>query len=128
MKTTAFILAFCLVSALVCYPFLKKEFNGDNIRISVSESGDRYKLSADYPKNKTRRVQQYLDDCLQPSGMSFVNARLDGELSPGNGMHFYIDNAPGSLSLRFDRRKNSAAAYRKIKKMGEGLNTILTKP
>jgi hypothetical protein len=127
MKTTAFLLAFCLVSALVSYPFFKKKFNGDNISISVSESDDRYKISADYPKNKTRRIQQYLDDCLQPSGMSFVNARIDGDISPGNGMHFYIDTAPGSLTIRFDRRKNSATAYRKMKQMGEGLGEIVTK-
>lgn len=128
MKTTAFILAFCLVSALVSYPFLKKEFNGDNIRISVSESDGRYRISADYPTGKTHRIQQYLDDCLQPSGMSFVNARIDGDISPGNGMHFYIDTTPGSLTIKFDRRKNSAVAYRKMKKMGEGLNEIIIKP
>jgi len=128
MKTTAFLIAFCLVSALVSYPFLKKEFNGDNISISVSESAGHYKISADYPKSKTRRLQQYLDDCLQPSGMSFVNARIDGDISPGNGMHFYIDSAPGSLTIKFDRRKNSAAAFRKMKKMSEGLNEIITKP
>lgn len=127
MKTTAFLLVFCLVSALVSYPFFKKKFNEDNIRISVSESDDRYKISADYPKNKTRRIQKYLDECLQPSGMSFVNARIDGDISPGNGMHFYIDTAPGSLTIRFDRRKNSATAYRKMKQMGEGLGEIVTK-
>ncbi len=128
MKTTAFLIAICLASALVAYPFFRKEFNGDNISISVSESDDRYKISADYPKSKTRRIQQYLDDCLQPSGMSFINARIDGDISPGNGMYFYIDTAPGSLDIMFDRRKNSASAYRKMKKMGEELKEIITKP
>ncbi|WP_428656434.1 hypothetical protein [Runella sp.] len=126
MKTFAFLIAFCLVSALISYPFLKQELNGDNLSISVSESDDMYKISADYPEEKTRKMQRFLDDHLEPSGMSFVNAQLDGDIAPDNGMHFYIKASPGTLRIKFDKRKNSAASYRRMKKMGEELKGLLT--
>lgn len=125
MKTLAFLIAFCLVSALVSYPFLKQELNGDNLSISVSDSEEWYKISADYPEDKTRKMQRFLDDHLDPSGMSFVNAQIDADIAPDNGMYFYIKSSPGTLRIKLDKRKNSAASLRKMKKLGEDLKDLL---
>ena len=90
MKTAAFFMTFCLVIVMASLPFLTKKINGDNISISVSESEDWYKLTADYPEEKTRKVQRCLDEYLEPSGMSFVNARIDGDIALDNKARFYM--------------------------------------
>ncbi|HAK78059.1 MAG TPA: hypothetical protein DCR35_06360 [Runella sp.] len=121
MKTTVFFATFCIIVGIASLPYFVKEANGDNISISVSDSDDMYKVSADYPKDKARNVQKCLDKCLDPSGMSFVNAEIDGDINPGNGMFFHIKSSPGKLRIKFDKRKNSASSLRKMKQLGEEL-------
>ncbi|MFN8347340.1 MAG: hypothetical protein U0X91_20215 [Spirosomataceae bacterium] len=125
MKTAAFLMTFCLVAAMACLPYLFKKINGNDISITVNESDDRFNISADFPEDKTRKVQRCLDKGLEPEGMSFVNARIDGDISPGNGMLFYIKISPGHLHIKMDKRKNSAATYRKMKELGEDLKEVL---
>lgn len=121
MKTTVFFATFCIIVGIASLPYFVKEANGDNISISVSDSDNVYKVSADYPKDKARNVQKCLDKCLDPSGMSFVNTELDADINPGNGMFFYIKSSPGKLRIKFDKRKNSASSLRKMKQLGEEL-------
>lgn len=125
MKTAAFFMTFCLVIVMASLPFLTKKINGDNISISVSESEDWYKLTADYPEEKTRKVQRCLDEYLEPSGMSFVNARIDGDIKLDNKTYFYINTSPGTLKIKLDKRKNTTASYRRMKKLSEGLKEVL---
>lgn len=125
MKTAAFFMTFCLVIIMACLPYLTKKIDRDNISISVSESDEWYKISADYPEKKTRKVQHCLDEYLEPSGMSFVNARIDGDIKLDNKTYFYINTSPGTLKIKLDKRKNTAASYRRMKKLSEGLKEIL---
>ncbi len=127
MKTATLFLALCMISAVFFYSFVKKDSNSDNISISVNESDDQYRLSAEYPEKQTRKVQRYLDDYLEPSGnMSFVNAEIDATMKLDNSMTFHIKSSPGTLRIKFDKRKNSADAYRRMKKLGDELKTLLT--
>lgn len=125
MKTAAFLMTFCLVILMACLPYLTKKINGDNISISVSESDDWYKITADYPEEQTRKVQRCLDEYLEPSGMSFVNARIDGDIALDNKANFYIRTSPGTLNIKLDKQKNSTASYRRMKKLGEELKEVL---
>jgi hypothetical protein len=125
MKTAAFLMTFCLVIVMACLPYLTKKINGDDISITVSESDDWYRISADYPEEKTRKVQRCMDEYLEPSGMSFVNARIDGDMKLDNKAHFYINTSPGTLKIKLDKHKNSMASYRRMKKLGEELKDVL---
>lgn len=125
MKTAAFLMTFCLVIIMACLPYLTKKINGDDISITVSESEDWYKISADYPEEQTRKVQRCMDEYLEPSGMSFVNARIDGDIALDNKANFYINTSPGTLKIKLDKQKNSTASYRRMKKLGEELKDIL---
>lgn len=125
MKTAAFLMTFCLVIVMACLPYLTKKINGDDISITVSESDDWYRISADYPEEKTRKVQRCMDEYLEPSGMSFVNARIDGDMKLDNKAYFYINTSPGTLKIKLDKHKNSMASYRRMKKLGEELKDVL---
>jgi hypothetical protein len=125
MKTAAFLMTFCLVIIMASLPFLTKKINSDNISITVSEDEDWYKITADYPEVKTRKVQECLDEYLEPSGMSFVNARIDGDIALDNKAHFYINTSPGILKIKLDKQKNSTASYRRMKKLGQRLKDVL---
>ena len=49
--------------------------NKGSISISHSESGDLYKFVAQFPKDRTKEVQRYLDDKLDNrSDFSFENS------------------------------------------------------
>jgi hypothetical protein len=125
MKTAAFLMTFCLVIIMACLPYLTKKINGDDISITVSESEDWYKISADYPEEKTGKVQRSMDEYLEPSGMSFVNARIDGNIVLDNKSNFYLKTSPGILKIKLDKHKNSMASYRRMKKLGEELKDLL---
>lgn len=127
MKTAAFLMTFCLVIVMACLPYLTKKINGngDNLKFTVSESDDWYRISADYPEKKTRKVQRCLDEYLEPSGMSFVNARIDGDIALDNKANFYINTSPGTLKIKLDKHKNSTASYRRMKKLSEELKDVL---
>ena len=90
MKTAAFFMTFCLVIIMVGFSYFTRKADSDNLKITVSESEEWYKITADYPEKKTRKVQHCLDEYLEPSGMSFVNARIDGDIALENKVNFYI--------------------------------------
>ncbi|MEI7584942.1 hypothetical protein [Runella sp.] len=123
MKTAAFLMTFCLVIVMACLPYAVKKINGNDI--TVSESEDQYKISADYPEEKSGKVQRCLDEYLEPSGMSFVNARIDGDIALDNKANFYINTSLGTLKIKLDKQKNSTASYRRMKKLGEALKVLL---
>ena len=123
MKTAAFLMTFCLVIVMACLPYAVKKINGNDI--TVSESEDQYKISADYPEEKSGKVQRCLDEYLEPSGMSFVNARIDGDIALDNKANLYINTSLGTLKIKLDKQKNSTASYRRMKKLGEALKVLL---
>ena len=126
MKKTYLLIAFCSLAAstIVSFPYLKKKFNGDNINISVKESTDEYKFSADFNENQSMKVQQFMDDFLDQH--TFTNAEIDADITLDDKTKFYVKAFPGELRIKLNKRKNSIESYRKIKKMGEGIKQILT--
>lgn len=57
--------------------------------------------------------------------MSFVNTRIDGQLTLDDRTTFTISKYPGMLEIDFDKRKNSADSYAEIKALAEGLRSAL---
>ncbi len=123
MKKTNLLLAFCMLAAIASFPFLKKEMNRDNINISVKESTDEYKFSAEFNEKRSKKVQQFMDDFLDQN--TFRNAELDADITLDDGTKFYIELHPGEIKIKLNKRKNSLESYQKIKKMGEEIKQIL---
>jgi hypothetical protein len=84
-------------------------------------------MNAYFPKNKTRDVDEYMDDRIgRRSKMSFVNSRIDGTIALDDHTKFYIKKSPGVLEIKLDKDENSDEAYHEIKLMCQGIKKILT--
>lgn len=102
--------------------------NKNNIHIKVSESEHNYSLDAKYKESETRAIDNYLDDHLgKGNHISFINTRINADLTLNDGTKFYMDKAPGKLIIKFNKDENSMASYINIKDLAEGLKPIMSK-
>lgn len=125
MKKLNYFLGFILFATLVSFPFLKKEMNGDNIKVSVNETKEEYRFEAHFNKDKSDAVSEYMDEYLDQK--IFENAEVDAELTLDDRTKIYAKTYAGEVEIRLNKQRNSRESYEKIKKMGEGIKRILTK-
>jgi hypothetical protein len=98
--------------------------NGRNTSIRVKENGRIYEIKASYAKNKTYRIQRFIDQELHTRDV-FSNARMDGDITLDDRSNFYVQAYPGKLIIRMDRRENDPEAYYRLKSLGEKLKRKL---
>jgi len=82
-------------------------------------------MKAYFGRNKTAKVERYMDDVLASGNMSFRNTRIDGQITLDDNSTFYIKKHRGYLYIKLDKYKNSDEAFYKIKSMCEGIKEIL---
>jgi hypothetical protein len=126
MKTSFFITAFCILSLSVFLLWTKFEVNNHDISISVKEDDDTYQFYASYDAGNTRRVQQYINNSIEPNGLfKSEDDRFDVTTSLVDNTQFYIKESPGRLKIELNKRKNSTASYYRIKRMCEGIKNLI---
>ncbi|MCW3088022.1 MAG: hypothetical protein JWQ78_1408 [Sediminibacterium sp.] len=126
MKKFLLILVFCTVTIACFFAAIVHKIrrqHSQDISISVKESENMYKLYASYNKNKTRKIQRYLD--AQLNSDMFSNARIDANVVLEDHTNFYIKANPGVLMIRLNKRDNSIDSYYRIKHLGEGIKKRL---
>ena len=97
-----------------------------NTTSSISEENNVYKMTANFDANKTKGIQDYIGQCLDGhSHISFLNSRADASITLDDKTTFYIRSKPGNLEIKLNKQENSAASYKKIKKMCEGIKSIV---
>jgi hypothetical protein len=112
----------CVIAAVV---FL--EFNKDDIAISFSETRDQVTLSVSFPDEDSKRVQDYVKAQLKMTDLSDLkNLEVKQYHTPDQQMRFSIKSRDGYIKIALDKIKNPPAAYSRLKKIGNGLNTLLT--
>lgn len=98
-----------------------------DINIHVSESVYNYSMYVNYPADETRILEEYMNYKIgRASNMSFINARINGQLALNDHTTFYIKKYPGYLKIKLDKEKNSQQSYHRIKDMCEGIKKVLT--
>ena len=102
--------------------------DGGNTNISYNEWSHYYSMKAHFNKNKTRTVENYMDERIgDQSNMSFANTRIDGQIALDDHTIFYIKKYPGLLEIKLDKDKNSHESYQKIRAMCEGIKEVVAK-
>lgn len=97
-----------------------------NTSISISESHNYYSMKAWFNKNKTREVEEYLDDKIgRMNDISFVHTRMDARLSLDDHTKFFIKKSPGHLEIKLDKEENSFDSYQRIKLMCDGIKEVV---
>lgn len=119
-KLSIFILPLVCISLLSCRHF------GHDVSISYSEKGHYYSMSAWFNKNKSRAVDEFMNERIgDQSNTSFVNMKMDGQLTLDDHTRFYLNKYPGHIEIKLDKHENSSEAYHRIRSMCEGLKKVI---
>jgi hypothetical protein len=99
-----------------------------DITIHYSDTKRYYSMEADFNIHRTREVEEYMNQQLDDAtNMSFVNTRLDGQLTLDDHTTFYIKKYPGYMRIKLDKEKNSYSSYERMRSMCDGIKKVLAK-
>lgn len=99
---------------------------GKTVSATTTESDKAYELSAIFDKDKNQEVLRHMDKVLgKDNNISFANTQLDAKMSLDDKSTFYIKLTPGNLKMKFSKKENTEANYKKLKKMCEELKEIV---
>jgi hypothetical protein len=126
MKKNLTLIAAVVISTCLFPSCLHHGRHHHNINISISESGDTYKLNAEYNEDKTGKVQRYINRQIEPNGLfASTEDYFDATTELKDRTKFYIKASPGKLVIKLNKQENSYASYARIKNMCEGVAGIL---
>lgn len=99
----------------------------NDINLKVSENESELNISAEFPKEKTPEVKNFLNKELNiEKELASKNTKIDGDIALEDGTFFYMKLAEGRLKIEMERKRNSQNAYKKLKRMFVGLKNVLT--
>ena len=131
MKTSFFLTTFCLISlgAFIVYSKIAEGSGPSyNTSVTISESKNDYSLTASYDVRKTAKVQSYINDAIAPNSLfRSENDDFNVTTTLADRTNFHVKESPGKLKIEIDKKQNSYASYRKVKKMCEGIKDLLCK-
>lgn len=117
----------CIVATVWALSSCSHKHNNGNISLSVSESGQYYKLSASFDEDRTFFLEEYMNRTLgNGNNISFKHTVMDADITLDNGTTFYIKKDPGRLKIKFNKNANSIGSYKKMKHFTEGLKEVLS--
>lgn len=121
MKTyLLFVLVLCCGMNMHCKT--GKRTGSANISFTVEESEERFCIFAGYDPANTKKIELVLDKYLKESNdPSFVNTKLDADMTLRNRTVFHIKHSSGELKIKLDKDKNSVQTVQMFKKMAEEL-------
>lgn len=119
-----FLIAFCLLLS-TGFASPRNSVRIDKTEVTITEDNGNYKMVAAFNPEKTLKVQKYMDECFTSSHFSFKNTEADADITLDDKTTFYMRSAPGRLTLKIDRKKNTAEVYARFKKMCQGIKGII---
>ena len=100
--------------------------HNNNISIGISESDTKYRIVASYNDRQTIKVDRCLNKYLTGrKNMSFINTRIDGQLTLDDRTTFYIKKRPGMLEINFNKANNPPHSYDDMKALAAALKEEL---
>lgn len=104
-------------------------FTMGDIEIKVSEDDDELEITAQFPKEKTKALHDYLRSQINLSDLTNLNEVVIKQYqTPDDEMTIYLKSKPGFLKIILDKHKNSREAYLKLKNASEGIKQVMTSP
>jgi hypothetical protein len=112
-----YLVIFALSSLLACS-------DSNNLTISVTDSDDAYEFYAKFDKQKTQRVQDFINTKIAPSS-SVTGDDIDITTTLNDKTQFKLEEYPGKVRIKLDKDENSKASYQRVKAMCEGLKQVI---
>jgi len=104
-------------------------FSMGDIEISVSEDDHELEITAQFPKEKTKALHDYLRSQINLSDLTDLNAVVIKKYqTPDDEMTIYLKSKPGFIKIILDKHKNSREAYLKLKNASEGIKQVIASP
>jgi hypothetical protein len=115
-----------LLLVLFGFLFFKRSIAGENMSINISENKDEIRISADFPKTKSKAVQDFLRKKLNLADLANLNyLEIKDYSTPDKRLKCYIKIRPESVKILLDKNKNDSDGYTLIKETGEELQKVL---
>jgi hypothetical protein len=112
---------FCIILFSSC-----RYHNNHDIKISVNESGGRYRFYASFPEQQTNKIHRLINNRLSPNGL-FASADdyMNITTTLQDKTTFAVKASPGIVEIRINREGNSPASYDRIRDMCAEIKTAL---
>lgn len=96
----------------------------NNLNVAIRDSNDSYSFKAEYPDDKTEKLEKYLDSAL--NNKLSLSESLDQVVTLQNGGEINLKASPGNLEINFNKAGSTANGYLQVKRIAEGANKLLT--
>jgi hypothetical protein len=108
---------------------LREFFTMGDIEIKVSEDDDELEITAQFPKEKTKALHDYLRSQINLSDLTNLNEVVIKKYqTPDDEMTIYLKSRPGYIKIVLDKHMNGKEAYQKLKIVSEGIKQVFTSP
>lgn len=99
--------------------------DGSSVSLTVEETDDRYRITADYDPAKQKEVEALLDKYLRGEGdPSFANTQLDAQMTGNDKRTYHIRLQPGELSVKLNKGQNSPETLHDVQELGKALKMV----
>lgn len=86
------------------------------MKISVTETGEKYTFYAKFPEDKTDRVHRAFNRSIEPNGLfKSADDYMNVTTSLQDNTNFAIKASPGMIEITIKREGNSPASYDRVK-------------
>ncbi|PWS27430.1 hypothetical protein DHW03_07415 [Pedobacter yonginense] len=99
--------------------------NRDHLSVSTMDSPSKLIFKADYPKEKTGKLEKYLDSVLHTNLP--LNENLDLLINLDGADKFNLKASSGHLEIALNKAGSSDKNYLKVKRLTESICNLLTK-
>ena len=98
-----------------------------DLNVQVKDSDTEYSFTAQYNRDKTLAVQQYVNAALKPNRIfADHQEKIAKDIRLADGSVFRLESSPGDFSIEFGKKDNSDASYENIRKICSGIKEIVT--
>ena len=125
-KATYLPIGLSVVVVIAIVAFLNRKVSPSNISVNISESKDELRLSAQFPKEDSKMVHEYLKKELNMADLSDMDyLEIKRYQTPDHYMTFHIKSRVGYVKIVLDKTENTSDAYHRLKQTGDALTKLL---
>ncbi|MBD2705306.1 hypothetical protein IC229_32105 [Spirosoma sp. BT702] len=95
-----------LLTAILLAGTLFACWNGKDTKIKITDSEDTYEFFAKYDKEKTKRVQDFINKKMAPA-TNVTGNYVDISTTLDDGTRFELEEHSGELRIELDKETNS---------------------
>ena len=123
MRYTFYSATLCIVLFCCCLAC----HSGNQTGITISETGNKMKLSAHYNPNKTSRVHDCINKFMAPGKLLVADgAEITYDSTTADKGKLHVEAAPGKIFIRYEKHGGSIKSDEKVKDMFQHVKQVVS--